>query len=168
MSNQNMQQFDLQALAEEVVSRPAPDSCEEIERLLQSLPLWSSFINTSPKPEQKKALELLNEKSVSPTAEEILFMAEIGCGKYHRIRRDGDFSCFEPEKAEELYRQYYELTGSEEVKYILDNFDKFKKLCLDSVFERQNDDDFAPYRNNSTLSTSRDPDSEEWKKGVCK
>ena len=166
MSNQDIKQFDLQALAAEVVNRPAPVSCEEIAQLLSSLPLWSSFINTSPKPEQKRALELINEKSASPTAEEILFMAEIGCGKYHRIRRDGDFSCFESEKAEELYRQYYELTGSEEVKYILDNFDKFKKLCLDSVFERQNDDDFAPYRDNSTLSTSRDPDSEEWKKGV--
>ena len=164
MSNQDIQQFDLQTLAEEVVNRPAPDSCEEIAQLLSNLPLWSSFINTSPKPEQKRALELLKEKSASPTAEEILFMAEMGCGKYHRIRRDGDFRGFNPEKAEELYRQYYELTGSEEVKYILDNFDKFKKLCRDSLLERQNDDDFAPYRDNSTLSTSRDPDSEEWKK----
>ena len=93
-------------------------------------------------------------------------MAEIGCGKYHRIRRDGDFRGFSPEKAEELYKQYYELTGSDEVKYILDHFEVFKKLCRDSLLERQNDDDFAPYRNNSTLSTSRDPDSEEWKKGV--
>lgn len=164
MSNQDIKQFDIQALAEEVVNRPAPESCEEIAQLLQSLPLWSSFINTSPKPEQKRALELMKEKSVSPTAEEILFMAEISCGKYHRIRKDGDFSCFNSEKAEELYRQYYELTGSEEVKYILDNFVKFKKLCLDSVLERQRDDDFAPYRNDSHLSTSRDPDSEEWKK----
>ena len=164
MSNQDIQQFDLQTLAEEVVNRPAPDSCEEIAQLLSNLPLWSSFINTSPKPEQKRALELLKEKSASPTAEEILFMAEMGCGKYHRIRRDGDFSCFNSEKALELYRQYYELTGSEEVKYILDNFDEFKKLCRDSLLERQNDDDFAPYRDNSTLSTSRDPDSEEWKK----
>ena len=164
MSNQDIKQFDLQALAAEVVNRPAPVSCEEIAQLLQSLPLWSSFINTSPKPEQKRALELINEKSASPTAEEILFMAEIGCGKYHRIRRDGDFRGFNPEKAEALYRQYYELTGSEEVKYILDNFDEFKKLCRNSLLERQRDDDLAPYRDNSTLSTSRDPDSEEWKK----
>ena len=164
MSNQDIKQFDLQTLAGEVVNRPSPDSCEEIAQLLSSLPLWSSFINTSPKPEQKRALELINEKSASPTAEEILFMAEIGCGKYHRIRREGDFRGFNPEKAEALYRQYYGLTGSEEVKYILDNFVKFKKLCLDSVLERQRDDDFAPYRDNSTLSTSRDPDSEEWKK----
>ena len=160
------EQFDLKTLARDVESRPAPESCEEIEQLLLNLPPWSSFINTSPKPEQKRALELLKEKSVSPTAEELLFMAEIGCGKYHRIRRDGDFRGFNPEKAEALYRQYYELTGSEEVKYILDNFDEFKKLCRDSLLERQNDDDFAPYRDNSTLSTSRDPDSEEWKKGV--
>ena len=49
MSNQDIQQFDLQTLAEEVVNRPAPDSCEEIAQLLSNLPLWSSFINTSPK-----------------------------------------------------------------------------------------------------------------------
>lgn len=164
MSNQEIKQFDIKALAEEVVNRPAPASCEEIAQLLQNLPLWSSFINTSPKPEQKRALELLKEKSVSPTTEEILFMAEIGCGKYHRIRKDGDFCGFDSEKGEELYRQYYEMTGSEEVKYILDNFDKFKKLCLDSLFGRQRDDDYAPYRKDSRLSTSRDPDSEEWKK----
>ena len=164
MSNQDIGKFDLETLAKEVISRPAPESCEEIAQLLRSLPLWSSFINTSPKPEQKRALELLKEKSVSPTAEEILFMAEIGCGKYHRIRKDGDFSCFNSDKAEELYRQYYELTGSEEVKYILDNFDKFGNLCYNSLLERQRDDDLAPYRDNSTPSTSRDPDSEEWKK----
>ena len=91
-------------------------------------------------------------------------MAEIGCGKYHRIRRDGDFSCFNSEKALELYRQYYELTGSEEVKYILDNFDEFKNLCYKSIARRQRKDDIDPYIDNSPLSTSRDPDSEEWKK----
>ena len=164
MSNQDTKQFDLEALAEEVVTRPAPESCQEIAGLLQSLPLWSSFINTSPKPEQKRALVLLQEKSVSPGAEEILFMAEIACGKYHRIRRDGDFRSFDPEKAASLYRQYYDLTGNDEAKYILDHFEEFKKLCRDSLLERQNDDDFAPYRKNSTLSTSRDPDSEEWRK----
>lgn len=43
-------------------------------------------------------------------------MAEIGLGKYHRIRRDkeGGFESFNSEKARELYRQYYKLTGSEE------------------------------------------------------
>ena len=166
MSNQDIKQFNLQTLAEEVVSRPVPESCEEIAQLLSSLPLWSSFINTSPKPEQKRALELLKEKSTSPTAEEILFMAEIGCGKYHRIRRDGDFSCMDSEKAEKLYRQYHALTGSEEVKYILDNFEAFVNLCYKSVARRQRKDDLDPYRDISRPSTSRDPDSEEWKKGV--
>ena len=93
-------------------------------------------------------------------------MAEMGCGKYHRIRRDGDFRGFNPEKAEELYRQYYELTGSEKVKYILDNFEAFVNLCYKSVARRQRKDDLDPYREISRPSTSRDPDSEEWKKGV--
>ena len=158
--------FDLNALAEDVANRPAPQGCEEIARLFTNLPLWSSFINTSPKPEQKRALALLKEKEVSPTAEEILFMADIACGKYHRIRRDREcgFSNFESEKAHELYRQYYDLTGNEEIKYILDNFESFTKLCLHNLFERQRDDDLAPYKQNSTPSISRDPDSEEWKK----
>ena len=158
--------FDLNALAEDVANRPAPQGCEEIARLFTNLPLWSSFINTSPKPEQKRALALLKEKEVSPTVEEILFMADIACGKYHRIRRDREcgFSNFESEKAHELYRQYYDLTGNEEIKYILDNFESFTKLCLHNLFERQRDDDLAPYKQNSTPSTSRDPDSEEWKK----
>ena len=157
--------FDLNALAEAVERRPAPASCKEIEQLLLKLPLWSSFINTSPKPEQKRALELLKEKSVSPTAEEILFMAQIGCGRYHRIRKDGDFRCVNVDKALELYRQYYELTGNEEAKYILDHFDAFAELCLRSVAERQRTDELEPYRDISRPSTSRDPDSEEWKKG---
>ncbi|MBE6978453.1 MAG: hypothetical protein E7438_07495 [Ruminococcaceae bacterium] len=160
------EQFDLKTLVRDVESRPAPESCEEIEQLLLNLPPWSSFINTSPKPEQKRALELLKEKSVSPTAEEILFMAQIGCGRYHRIRRDGDFRCVTSDKAEELYKQYYELTGSEEVKYILDNFEAFVNLCYKSVARRQRKDDLDPYRESSHPSTSRDPDNEEWKKGV--
>lgn len=162
MSNQ---EFDLKTLVQDVENRPAPESCREIARLLSDLPLWSSFINTSPKPEQKQALELIKEMAVSPTAEEIRFMAEIGCGKYHRIRKDGDFKNFHSEKAERLYRQYYEMTGCPEVKYILDNFDQFSQLCLKRLLRRQRDDDFAPYRGGG-LSTSRDPDSEEWKKGV--
>ena len=147
--------FDLNALAEDVANRPAPQGCEEIARLFTNLPLWSSFINTSPKTEQKRALALLKEKEVSPTAEEILFMADIACGKYHRIRRDREcgFSNFESEKAHELYRQYYDLTGNEEIKYILDNFESFTKLCLHNLFERQRDDDLAPYKQNSTPST---------------
>lgn len=164
MSNQNKKCFSLQSLADEVVTRPAPESCEEIARLLSDLPLWSSFINKTPKPEQKRAYELLTEKSASPTPEEILFMAEIGCGKYHKIRQDGDFDGFTSAKAKELYKQYYELTGSEEVKYILNNFDDFANLCYRSYSRRRNRDDRAALRENATLSTSRDPDSEEWKK----
>ena len=164
MSNQNKKCFSLQSLADEVVTRPAPKSCEEIARLLSDLPLWSSFINKTPKPEQKRAYELLTEKSASPTPEEILFMAEIGCGKYHKIRQDGDFDGFASAKAKELYKRYYELTGSEEVKYILNNFDDFANLCYRSFSRRRNRDDRAAMRENATLSTSRDPDSEEWKK----
>ena len=164
MSNQNKKCFSLQSLADEVVTRPAPESCEEIARLLSDLPLWSSFINKTPKPEQKRAYELLTEKSASPTPEEILFMAEIGCGKYHKIRQDGDFVGFASAKAKELYKRYYELTGSEEVKYILNNFDDFANLCYRSYSRRRNRDDRAALRENATLSTSRDPDSEEWKK----
>ena len=166
MDNIKNDRFDLNALAEDVANRPAPQGCEEIARLFTNLPLWSSFINTSPKHEQKRALALLKEKKVSPTAEEILFMADIACGKYHRIRRDREygFSNFESEKAHELYRQYYDLTGNEEIKYILDNFESFTKLCLHNLFERQRDDELAPYKQNSNPSTSRDPDSDEWKK----
>ena len=91
-------------------------------------------------------------------------MAEIGCGKYHKIRQDGDFDGFASAKAKELYKRYYELTGSEEVKYILNNFDDFANLCYRSFSRRRNRDDRAAMRENATLSTSRDPDSEEWKK----
>lgn len=62
--------------------------------------------------------------------------------------------------------RYMKAVNKMQVKYILDHFEAFKKLCRDSLLERQNDDDFAPYRNNPTLSASHDPDSEEWKKGV--
>lgn len=156
--------FDLTVLVQDIVSRPAPESCEEIARLFSGLPLWSSFINTSPRPEQKRALELLKEKALAPTAEEILYMAEIYSGKYHRIRRDGDFSCLDLERARQLYVQYLELTGSKEVKYILDNFDEFKQMCCRSISRRQRKDDIAPYKDNTAPSTSRDPDSSEWRK----
>ena len=111
MDNIKNDRFDLNALAEDVANRPAPQGCEEIARLFTNLPLWSSFINTSPKHEQKRALALLKEKEVSPTAEE-----------------------------------------------------SFTKLCLHNLFERQRDDELAPYKQNSNPSTSRDPDSDEWKK----
>lgn len=50
----DIKQFDLKALADAVVDRSATESCEVIDQLLQALPFWSSFINTSPKPEQKR------------------------------------------------------------------------------------------------------------------
>lgn len=163
MNDAKINAFDLETLAEEVITRPAPDTCAEIEALLSSLPLYSSFINLSPKAEQKRALALLEEKCASPTKEELLYAAEIFSGKYHRIRKDGEWCSFMPKKAEILYRQYYEMTGSPEVKHILDNFDEFSRLCGKSVARRQRADNYAPYRD-GTLSTSRDPDSSEWKR----
>ena len=56
MREMEKKRLDLRDLAEDVIKRPPPESCEEIAQLLQGLPLWSSFINTSPKPEQKRAL----------------------------------------------------------------------------------------------------------------
>ena len=44
------------------------------------------------------------------------------------------------------------------------NSDRFEKLCLKSLSSRQRKDDLAPYIENTNPSTSRDPDSEEWKK----
>ena len=39
MNDRDVEGFSLQALADEVVTRPAPESCEEIARLLIGLPL---------------------------------------------------------------------------------------------------------------------------------
>ena len=156
--------FGLEALAEDACDRPAPKSCEEIAGILSGLEPKGSLGSKAPAPEQKRAFELLNEISASPTPEEILFMAEVYCGKYHRIRRDGEQSSFCSEKAEEMYKRYYKLTGSLEVKYILDNFSDFKKLCLKSLGARQRKDDFdLHWKRNSSPSTSLDPDSSEWK-----
>ena len=58
----------------------------------------------------------------------------------------------------------YEQAALAGIKYILDNFDQFKNLCYKSIDNRQREDDLAPYRNTGP-STSRDPDSEEWRKG---
>ena len=91
-------------------------------------------------------------------------MAEISLAKYHRIRRDGALRRWMPDKAEALYRKYYELTASEEAKYILDNFDMFCRLCGKSFDKRQRADDFELYRKDKAPSTSRDPDSSEWKR----
>ncbi len=153
-------QSRLRTLADEVVSRPAPDTCQEIAELLEGLPPKSWVHRQAPTPEQNKALALLKAKE-SPTPEELRYMAEICCGKYHRIREDG-WSLPQREKAKELYGQYYEITGNPDVKYILDSFDEFLSLCCETVSHRQREDDLASV-NDGSVSTSRDPDSTEWK-----
>ena len=155
--------FDLKVLVQEVTARPAPKSCAEIAQLLECLPPRGSLSSGAPVPEQKMAFELLSQKAEAPTAQEILFMADICCGRYHRIRRDGDIGCFDSKKAETLYRRYYEAEGCPKVKYILDNFSEFAKLCGKSVNKRQRHDDFELYCRDTPLSTSRDTDSSEWK-----
>ena len=154
--------FDMAALVSELETRPAPESCREIDELLSALPIWSSFINKTPTPEQRRATALLDEKRRDPTVEELLYLADIYCGKYHRIRKDGEVTAFKPEEAEKLYRRYCELTGSDEIEYILNNFERFSRLCGESVLKRQARDDREPYRDGG-LSSSRDPDSTEWK-----
>ena len=163
MNETETERFDLNALADAVVSRPAPESCHEVADLLSGLPMSGSLGTPSPTSEQKRAFEMLNEKMLSPTPDELRFMAEIYCAKYHRIRRDGDLRCWMPDRAEVLYKKYYELTHSEEVKYVLDNFDEFIRLCGKSLSKRQRVDDFEIYRKGTAPSTSRDPDSSEWK-----
>lgn len=156
--------FDLNALAEEVVTRQAPEGCEEIARLLSDLPMSGSLSTPSPTNEQKRAFALLEEMAKAPTPEELRYMAEICLAKYHRVRRDGDLRRWMPQKAQALYGRCYELTGSEEVKYILENFDTFVKLCGKSFDKRQRRDDFELYHKGTSPSTSRDPDSSEWKR----
>ena len=57
------------------------------------------------------------------------------------------------------------MTKCPEAKYILENFDTFIELCWRKTCNRQYCDNLAPYHNNgSKPSTSRDPDSDEWKK----
>ena len=163
MNETGTERFDLNALADAVVRRPAPESCHEVADLLSGLPMSGSLGTPSPTSEQKKAFEILNEKMQNPPPDEIRFMAEIYCAKYHRIRRDGDLRCWMPDRAEVLYKKYYELTHSEEVKYVLDNFDEFIRLCGKSLSRRQRSDDFEIYRKGTAPSTSRDPDSSEWK-----
>lgn len=161
MSDVKSNQFDLKKIAEDVSKRPAPSSCETIAQLLSNLPVKSWIHRQSPTAEQNQAFELMKEKSKAPTPEEIRFMAEVCCCKYHRIRA-GAWNWPQWDKAIELYTQYYNLTNDEEVKYILDHFDEFKKLCYQVANEKQRTDDLAPYKNTG-LSTSRDPDSDEWK-----
>ncbi len=163
MSEQGTKQFDLEALAAAVEKRPVPESCEEIERLFSSLPLKSSLSSPPPTPEQKTAFAMLQEKAKDPTPEEVLYMAEICSDRHHRIRYENRFWP-QWETAERLYKQYYELTGSEEIKYVLDNFEQFKKLCISSALKRCRKDDFELHWKGTSPSTSRDPDSDEWKK----
>ena len=163
MNETKNEQFDLKLLVEKIVTAPAPDSLEEISKLLSNLPVKSWIHRQLPTKEQDQAFEMMKEKSLSPTPEEIKFIADVCCGKYHRIRR-GNWNWPQFDKGKELYQQFYDLTKCEEVKYILDNFDQFKNLCYESIDNRQREDDLAPYRNTGP-STSRDPDSEEWRKG---
>ena len=163
MNDINNGTFNIESLALEVITNPAPESCEEIAKLLSNLPVKSWVHRQLPTKEQDQAFEMMKEKSLSPTPEEIKFIADVCCGKYHRIRR-GNWNWPQFDKGKELYQQFYELTKCEEIKYILDNFDQFKNLCYKSIDNRQREDDLAPYRNTGP-STSRDPDSEEWRKG---
>ena len=153
--------FDINKLVEEVVSRPAPASCMEIEELFLSLPPRNSLIKQTPTEIQNRAFELLKEKIKNPTADELRYMAEICSFKYHRIRPD---ECIQltAELVIEYYELYYYMTGSLEVKYILDNFSLFRQLCFKSATERQRKDDLARYKDDGYLSTSRDVDSTEW------
>lgn len=163
MNETKNEQFDLKLLVEKIITTPTPDSLEEIAKLLSNLPVKSWVHRQLPTKEQDQAFEMMKEKSLSPTPEEIKFIADVCCGKYHRIRR-GNWNWPQFDKGKELYQQFYDLTKCEEIKYILDNFDQFKNLCYKSIDNRQREDDLAPYRNTGP-STSRDPDSEEWRKG---
>lgn len=155
-------EFDLKKLVEEVVSRPAPASCKEIEDLLLNLPPRNTLIKQTPTKEQIKAFELINEKLKNPLPEEILYMAHIYSFKYHRIRPgEGMGGSFE--LAKHYYGLYYDLTKSPLVKYILDNFDIFSDLIYKSYNKRLRKDDLARYKDDGYLSTSRDVDSTEWK-----
>lgn len=156
--------FDLKALAEKITASEVPESCREIDGLLKSLKPAGSLSSGGARPEQQKAAELLKEMIKAPSPDELLFMAEICCGRYHRIRRLGDWRVIMSDRAKELLERYYAETGSPEVRFILDNFGDFVDLCLKQLWERQRHDDFNLYVKDTPLSTSRDPDSSEWKK----
>ena len=154
--------FDLKKIVEEVVSRPAPASCKEIEDLFLNLPPRNTLIKQTPTENQNKAFQLLKEKIENPTADELRYMAEIYSYKYHRIRPgEGMGGSFE--LAKHYYGLYYDLTKSPLVKYILDNFDIFSGLIYKSYNKRLRKDDLARYKDDGYLSTSRDIDSTEWK-----
>ena len=163
MSDIQTEQFNLKELVRGVQKNPVPDSCKEIAELLEGLPTKSWVSRQAPTPEQDKAIYLLQEKLQAPTAEEVRFAAEVASGRYHRIRQTETLSRVQPQLAKTLYEQYYEMTQCPEVKYILDNFDEFIELCHKSACNREYSDNLAPYKGTG-LSTSRDPDSSEWKK----
>ena len=135
MNDINNGTFNIESLALEVITNPAPESCEEIAKLLSNLPVKSWVHRQLPTKEQDQAFEMMKEKSLSPTPEEIKFIADVCCGKYHRIRR-GNWNWPQFDKGKELYQQFYDLTKCEEIKYILDNFDQFKNLCYKSIDNR--------------------------------
>lgn len=156
-------EFDLKEIILNIVTSSAPTSCKEIEELFLNLPPRNSLIRQTPTKEQILAFNLLNEKYNNATPEELRYIAEIHCYKYHRIR-PGEGMRLSGEIAKKLYETYYELTKSLEVKYILDNFSNFYKLCYKDAVKRQRKDDLDRYKDKDYLSTSRDPDSSEWKK----
>ena len=163
MNEVKTEQFNLKALVRSVRENPVPDSCKKIAKLLSGLPPKSWVSHQTPTPEQNEALALLEEKLQAPTAEVVRFAAEVASGKYHRIRQTETLSRVQPQLAEALYGQYYEMTECPEVKYILDNFKEFIQLCHRSACNREYKDNLEPYRGTG-ISTSRDPDSLEWRK----
>ena len=153
--------YDLNKLVIEQLMRPAPKSCEQIDKLLTNLPIKSMIHHQQPTLKQEEAFELLRQKAITPTLDEIRYFAEICCGKYHRIRKKY-INWPKNQKAKELYQQYYQETNFPEIKYIIDNFDQFIKLCMRNEDRRVKKDYMAGY-NDTSLSKSLDPDSKEWK-----
>lgn len=163
MNEVKTEEFNLKSLVRGVQGNPVPDSCKEIAELFEGLPTKSWVSRQAPTPEQNKAFALLEEKLQAPTAEEVRFAAEVASGRYHRIRQTETLSRVQPELAKTLYEQCYQMTECAEVKYILDNFQEFIELCHRSACNREYSDNLAPYKGTG-LSTSRDPDSSEWRK----
>ena len=108
MNDINNGTFNIESLALEVITNPAPESCKEIAKLLSNLPVKSWVHRQLPTKEQDQAFEMMKEKSLSPTPEEIKFIADVCCGKYHRIRR-GNWNWPQFDKGKELYQQFYDL-----------------------------------------------------------
>lgn len=163
MSDTQKTEYDLKALAEGVFQRPAPESCGEIAELLSALPMTGSLGTPPPTAEQKRAFLLIGEKMKDPTPEELRFFAEVALGKYHRVRKDGEICRFMPERAEALYRRCAD-GGDGECAYIVGHFEEFRGICGKILSRKQRKDDFELYVRGTPTSTSRDPDSPEWKK----